>query len=108
MADDQTAGSMPRCPVLRGDAIKRRALMLPPTARDDALLTLPADTQLGEAMDADFAPQPGVLSKDGERFANALLDRLLRTLGTEPQRQSQRRAARDLLRPRLMSGAPTA
>jgi type I restriction enzyme M protein len=95
IADDQAAGKMPKRPLVKGDFIKRRALMLPPTARYDALLKLPSDTSLGQALvdamnaiEADFEPLAGVLPKDYERFDNDLLDRLLRTFDTEPLRQA--------------------
>ena len=80
IAADQAAGRMPRRPLVKGDFIKRRALLLPETARYDALLKLPAGTPLGAALvaamnaiEADFEPLAGQLPKDYDRFDNKLL-----------------------------------
>ncbi len=40
---DQAAGKMPKRPLVKGDFLKRRALMLPEQARYDALMKLPKD-----------------------------------------------------------------
>jgi type I restriction enzyme M protein len=60
---DQTTGKMPKRPLVKGDFIKRRALMLPEIARYDHLLKLPAGANLGAALvdamnaiEADFEP----------------------------------------------------
>ena len=83
---DKAAGKMPDRPLVKGDFIKRRALMLPEIARYDHLIKLPAGTNLGnalvEAMNAieeQFEPLRGQLPKDYDRFDNDLLDHLLRT-----------------------------
>jgi type I restriction enzyme M protein len=82
---DQEAGKMPPRALVKGDFIKRRALMLPATAHYDHLLTLPAGTDLGsalvdamDAIEADFEPLAGQLPKDYDRFDNELLENLLR------------------------------
>jgi type I restriction enzyme M protein len=49
IAEDQAAGRMPRRPRVKGDFLKRRALMLPEVARYDYLLRLPKGANLGTA-----------------------------------------------------------
>ncbi|HEY4080846.1 MAG TPA: class I SAM-dependent DNA methyltransferase [Burkholderiaceae bacterium] len=90
---DQREGNMPKRTPVRGDFIKRRALMLPEPARYEKLLKLPAGTSLGtalvEAMNAievDFEPLAGQLPKDYDRFDNLLLENLLRTFDSEALR----------------------
>ena len=85
ITEDQVAGRMPKRARVKGDFLKRRALMLPNEARYDSLLRLPKDANLGEAlveaMDAierDFEPLAGQLPKDYEKFNNNLLEELLR------------------------------
>ena len=82
---DQSAGKMPDRPLVKGDFIKRRSLMLPETACYSYLLKLPSDSNLGtalvDAMNAienDFEPLRGQLPKEYERFDNDLLEDLLR------------------------------
>ncbi|MGF6664086.1 type I restriction enzyme M protein [Paraburkholderia atlantica] len=90
---DQAAGKMPKRPLVKGDFIKRRALMLPEQARYDSLLKLPAGANLGAALvdamnriEADFEPLAGQLPKDYDRFDNKLLEDLLRAFDTEALR----------------------
>jgi type I restriction enzyme M protein len=85
--DEQSAGKMPKRKLVKGDFIKRRALMLPKEARYDELVSLPKGSNLGaaivEAMNAierDFEPLAGQLPKDYEKFGNDLLEDLLRGL----------------------------
>ena len=92
---DQAAGRMPRRPLMKGDFIKRRALMLPQSARYDSLLRLPAGTPLGAALvdamnaiEADFEPLAGQLPKDYDRFDNKLLEDLLRNFDSEALRKA--------------------
>lgn len=66
IAADQASGKMPKRPPVKGDFIKRRALMLPEAARYDNLLKLPAGANLGKALvdamhaiEADFEPLAG-------------------------------------------------
>jgi len=85
IAAEQAAGTMPKRPLVKGDFLKRRALQLPPEARYGELLKLPKGTSLGgaivRAMDAierDFEPLRGQLPKDYDKFADTLLEELLR------------------------------
>ena len=82
---DQTAGTMPKRPLSKADFIKRRALMLPESARYDTLLKLPSGANLGialvlamDAIEVDFPPLAGQLPRDYDRFENKLLEDLLR------------------------------
>ena len=91
----QAAGTMPKRPLVKGDFIKRRALMLPEAARYDTLLNLPSGASLGgalvaamNAIEADFAPLQGSLPKDYDRFDNKLLENLLRCFDSEALRQA--------------------
>jgi len=95
IAADQAAGRMPKRALVKGDFIKRRALMLPKQARYDELLKLPKGTNLGaalvEAMNAierDFEPLAGQLPKDYEKFGNDLLEDLLRVFDSETLRNA--------------------
>src|SRR5581483_5864782 len=74
IVEDQSAGRMPKRPLVKQDFIKRRALMLPKEARYDELLKLPKGTNLGaalvEAMNAierDFEPLLNQLPKDYDK-----------------------------------------
>ena len=91
----QAAGTMPKRPLVKGDFIKRRALMLPEAARYDTLLNLPSGASLGgalvaamNAIEADFAPLQGSLPKDYDRFDNKLLENLLRCFDSQALRQA--------------------
>ncbi len=82
---DQAAGIMPKRALVKGDFLKRRALRLPPEARYDVLLTLPAGANLGAAIgvamdtiELDFEPLKEQLPKDYDKFENDLLGHLLR------------------------------
>ncbi|MFZ5503664.1 MAG: type I restriction-modification system subunit M [Pseudomonadota bacterium] len=92
---DQAAGKMPKRTLVKGDFIKRRALMLPEIARYDYLLKLPSDANLGAALveamnaiEADFEPLAGQLPKDYDRFENKLLEDLLRNFDSEALRKA--------------------
>jgi hypothetical protein len=81
---------MPKRQQVKGDFIKRRALMLPEQARYDYLLKFPTGTNLGEALveamnttEADFEPLAGQLPKDYDRFDNKLLEDPLRNFDAE-------------------------
>jgi type I restriction enzyme M protein len=91
----QAAGTSPKRPLVKGDFIKRRALMLPEAARYDTLLSLPSGASLGgalvaamNAIEADFAPLQGSLPKDYDRFDNKLLENLLRCFDSQALRQA--------------------
>ena len=47
---DQASKKMPNRKLVKGDFLKRRALMLPANARYDAVLALPKGTNLGQAL----------------------------------------------------------
>ena len=92
---DQAAGKMPKRSLVRGDFIKRRALMLPEAARYGTLLKLPSGANLGAALveamnaiEADFEPLAGQLPKDYDRFENKLLEDLLRNFDSEALRNA--------------------
>jgi type I restriction enzyme M protein len=83
---DQAAGRMPKRPLTSADFKKRRALLLPETARYEHLLALDKGQDLGralvaamEAIEADFPALQGQLPKDYTRFESTLLENLLRT-----------------------------
>ena len=90
---DQATGKMPNRPLVKGDFIRRRALLLPEQARYDTLLRLPKGANLGaalvEAMTAieeDFEPLKGQLPKEYDRFESDLLEDLLRCFDSEALR----------------------
>ena len=92
---DQAAGKMPKRQLVKGDFIKRRALMLPEVARYDYLLKLPSGANLGNALveamnaiESDFEPLAGQLPKDYDRFENKLLEDLLRNFDSEALRNA--------------------
>ena len=92
---DQASGKSPKRPLVKGDFIKRRALMLPEVARYDHLLKLPSGANLGAALveamnaiEADFEPLAGQLPKDYDRFENKLLEDLLRSFDSEALRNA--------------------
>ena len=87
---DQTAGKMPKRPLVKADFSKRRALMLPEVARYDTLLQLPSGTNLGSvlvdamnAIETDFPALANTLPKDYDRFEKKLLEDLLRSFDSE-------------------------
>ena len=87
---DQEAGLMPLRKLVAADFVRRRALMLPPTAHYNHLLALPKGSALGAALvnamyaiEADFAPLAGQLPKEYDRFETRLLEDLLRAFDTE-------------------------
>ncbi len=93
IAAEQAAGQMPKRALVKGDFLKRRALLLPKEARYDELLKLPKGANLGtaivKAMDAierDFEPLQGQLPKDYDKFENDLLEDLLRVFDSETLR----------------------
>jgi type I restriction enzyme M protein len=92
---DQAAGLMPQRPLSKADFIKRRALMLPESARYDKLLNLPTGANLGaaivaamNAIEADFAPLAGQLPKEYDQFENKLLEDLLRSFDSAALRNA--------------------
>ncbi len=92
---DQAAGQIPKRPLTPADFKKRRALLLPETARYDHLLALDRGEDLGkalvaamEAIEADFPALQGQLPKDYTRFESGLLENLLRTFDSEILRRA--------------------
>jgi type I restriction enzyme M protein len=90
---EQAAGKMPKRSLVKGDFLKRRALMLPKEARYDELLKLPKGASLGtaivkamDAIESDFEPLRGQLPKDYDKFENDLLEDLLRVFDSETLR----------------------
>jgi type I restriction enzyme M protein len=90
---DQTAGKMPKRPLIKADFVKRRAMMLPKEAQFNELLALPKDANIGEALvgamnaiEAEFEPLQGQLPKDYDGFDPGLLEDLLRIFDREALR----------------------
>ena len=91
--DDKVTGKMPNRPLVEADFTKRRALMLPKTARYDLLLEKPKDGNLGatvtaamQAVEDSFPPLRGQLPKDYERFEDDVLEEMMRTFDSEALR----------------------
>ena len=87
---EQTAGKMPNRPLVKGDFIKRRALLLPETGRYNYLLKLPTGASLGTALvnamnaiEAEFEPLRGQLPKEYDKFDDTLLEDILRKFDSE-------------------------
>ena len=88
--EDKAAGKMPDRPLVEADFTRRRALMLPDTARYDVLLEMRKDGNLGaavtvamEAVEDHFPPLAGQLPKDYERFEDDVLEEMMRTFDSE-------------------------
>jgi type I restriction enzyme M protein len=95
ITEDQATGRMPKRARVKGDFLKRRALLLPEVSRYDYLMRLPKGTNLGtalvEAMNAierDFESLDGQLPKDYEKFENTLLEDLLRVFDSATLRNA--------------------
>ena len=91
--DDQVSGRMPDRQLVEADFTRRRALMLPKTARYDLLLESPKDGNLGvtvtaamQAVEDSFPPLRGQLPKDYERFEDDVLEEMMRTFDSEALR----------------------
>ena len=91
--EDRAAGRMPDRPLVEADFTRRRALMLPKTARYDVLLNLAKDGNLGAAVNAamedvedHFPPLAGQLPRDYERFEDDVLEDMMRTFDSEALR----------------------
>jgi len=91
--EDQAAGRMPKRKPIRADYVRRRALWLPKNARFDHIISLPSDSNRGqalidamEAIEKDFDPLAGVLPKDYTRFDNDFLEELLKIFNRESLR----------------------
>jgi type I restriction enzyme M protein len=84
---------MPKRTLVKGDFLKRRALMLLKEARYDELLKLPKGSSLGTALvnamnaiERGFEPLLNQLPKDYDKFENDLLEDLLRIFDSEALR----------------------
>ena len=87
---DKATGKMPKRPLVKGDFLKRRALMLPKEAQYQEILSLPKGSKLGTALvkamsaiERDFEPLLNQLPKDYTRFEDTLLEELLRVFDSE-------------------------
>lgn len=92
---DQAAGKMPDRPLVKGDFIKRRALMLPDKARYNHLLKLKTGSSLGTALvdamnaiEEEFEPLKGQLPKDYDKFDDTLLEDILRAFDSAALRSA--------------------
>ncbi len=90
---EQADGKMPNRPLVKGDFIKRRALMLPENGRYGYLLKLPTGASLGTALveamnaiEAEFEPLRGQLPKEYDKFEDTLLEDILRTFDSQALR----------------------
>ena len=84
---------MPERPLIEADFTRRRALMLPESARYDVLLKMPKDGNLGaavtaamETVEAHFPPLAGQLPKDYEHFEDDVLEEMMRAFDSEALR----------------------
>jgi type I restriction enzyme M protein len=90
---DKAAGKIPDRPLVDGDFLRRRAMMLPDGARYDEILEQQKNGNLGhaitvamEAVEKHFPPLAGQLPKDYERFEDELLESMMRKFDTEALR----------------------
>ena len=91
--EDRVAGKMPERPLIEADFTRRRALMVPESARYDVLLKTPKDGNLGgavtramETLEAHFPPLAGQLPKDYEHFEDAVLEEMMRAFDSDALR----------------------
>jgi type I restriction enzyme M protein len=92
---DKAAGKIPDRPLVDGDFLRRRAMMLPDGARYDEILEQQKNGNLGqaittamEAVEKHFPPLAGQLPKDYERFEDELLESMMRKFDTEALRRA--------------------
>ena len=90
---DIATGRMPNRQLIEADFTRRRALMLPETARYDVLLEMRKDGNLGAAVTAameevenHFPPLKGQLPKDYEHFEDDVLEQMMRAFDSEALR----------------------
>jgi len=95
ITEEQASGAMPKRPRVKGDFLKRRALMLPKEAQYGELVRLPKGANLGkalveamEAIERDFEPLREQLPKDYEKFGNDLLEEMLRVFDSATLREA--------------------
>jgi type I restriction enzyme M protein len=92
---DKAAGKIPDRPLVDGDFLRRRAMMLPDGARYDEILEQKKNGNLGqaitvamEAVEKHFPPLAGQLPKDYEQFEDELLESMMRKFDTEALRKA--------------------
>jgi type I restriction enzyme M protein len=92
---DKVAGKIPDRPLVDGDFLRRRAMMLPGGTRYDEILEQRKNGKLGqaitvamEAVEKHFPPLAGQLPKDYERFDDELLESMMRKFDTEALRKA--------------------
>lgn len=92
---DKTAGKIPDRPLVDGDFLRRRSMMLPDGTRYDEILEQRKNGNLGqaitvamEAVEKHFPPLAGQLPKDYERFDDELLESMMRKFDTEALRKA--------------------
>ena len=92
---DKAAGKIPDRPLVDGDFLRRRAMMLPDGTRYDEILEQCKNGSLGqaitlamEAVEKHFPPLAGQLPKDYERFDDELLESMMRKFDTEALRKA--------------------
>jgi type I restriction enzyme M protein len=92
---DKVAGKIPDRPLVDGDFLRRRAMMLPDGTRYDEILEQRKNGSLGqaitvamEAVEKHFPPLAGQLPKDYERFEDELLESMMRKFDTEALRKA--------------------
>ncbi len=97
IADDQTAGRMPKRKVLPEDYIRRRALFLPETARYDWIMQQATTSGIDlpkfvttamTAIEDAFEPLKGVLPKDYGIFEPKVLEDLMRLFNSDQIKQA--------------------
>jgi len=92
---DKAAGKIPDRPLVDGDFLRRRAMMLPDGTRYDEILEQRKNGSLGqaitlamEAVEKHFTPLAGQLPRDYERFDDELLESMMRKFDTEALRKA--------------------
>lgn len=92
---DKAAGKIPDRPLVDGDFLRRRAMMLPDGTRYNEILEQCKNGSLGqaitaamEAVEKHFTPLAGQLPKDYERFDDELLESMMRKFDTEALRKA--------------------
>jgi len=92
---DKKAGKMADREPVAADFARRRALMLPESARYDEILETPKDGNLGAALTAAmeeieraYPPLAGQLPKDYAHFDNGVLESMMRAFDTDALRKA--------------------
>jgi type I restriction enzyme M protein len=92
---DKAAGKIPDRPLVEADFRRRRAMMLPESARYDVILEQRKNGNMGkllteamEAVEEHFPPLAGQLPKDYARFDDGLLESMMKKFDTEALRKA--------------------